>query len=165
MKNIILIGYLFGSLLVQSPASDVSVRDDIPAHEPHTAVHFTLDSINGVTLYDDPTMVLEKKGKPLRLSNDIQFDEIEIYEYADMTIAFRDDMIEYVHISCDADSITLDDHTVPVTLAALKSALGKPDFTAEDGIVYQRGKALLKLFIDPASGELQSISYYHIAAV
>lgn len=184
MKNIILIGCLLGSLFILSAAPEASstlsiedmhyssfqpvietallTADDIPAQ---AVKNVSLQTVNHLSLDDDPSAVLEKKGEPERISRDPVLDEYDIYEYSDMSVAFRDGIIEFVEISGDVATIRLDETVLPATLDAVKEALGEPDYEAEDGYVFQRDEALLKLFIDEATGELLSISYYHIASV
>ncbi|WP_042162657.1 hypothetical protein [Paenibacillus gorillae] len=160
MKNIILIGCLLGALVSQIPASA-----SMPPLQASKGDSYPLHSVNGLTLDDDPAAVADKLGKPQNVVQDEWLAELQIYEYTDMDIAFRDGWLDYVEISGGADVLQIDGNELPATEAAIREALGQPDFIAEDGIVFQRGEALLKLFIDPHTGKLQSIAYYHIASV
>ncbi|MFX3634372.1 MAG: hypothetical protein ACE3L7_23800 [Candidatus Pristimantibacillus sp.] len=174
MKNIILISCLLGGIVVsQVPtASMILPIDEVQASSSPT-VHadsttndeLDLQTVNDLTLYDNTAVVLEKMGRPEKISRDDWFDEIMIYEYPEMNIAFRDGIIEYVDVRKTAETISIDESVIPATIEALKKALGQPDYVAEDGIVFQRNEALLKLFIDPETGELDSISYYHLSSV
>ncbi|MFF2090223.1 hypothetical protein [Paenibacillus sp. NPDC058174] len=160
MKNIILIGCLLGALVSQLPASA-----SMPPLQASKGEPYPLHSVNGLTLDDDPAAVADKLGQPQSVVQDEWLPELQVYEYPDMDIAFRDGWFDYVEIAGGANKLQIDDNELSATEAAIKEALGEPDFIAEDGIVFQRGEALLKLFIDPDTGKLQSIAYYHIASV
>jgi hypothetical protein len=124
-----------------------------------------LRSVEELTLYDDRAAVIGKLGEPQGVTQDDFYSELAIYEYERLKVVFFGEYIQSIDIAADVEEVLLDDRYVATTLADLKEALGEPDYVAEDGIVFQRGEALLKLFLDEASGELSSISYYHIATV
>ncbi|GGG56966.1 hypothetical protein [Paenibacillus radicis (ex Gao et al. 2016)] len=160
MKNIVLIGCLLGAIVSQIPASA-----SMPPLQASKGESYPLLSVNGLTLDDDPATVEEKLGKPLNVTQDEWLAELQIYDYTGMDIAFRDGWLDYVEIAGDAEQLRIDGNELPATETAIREALGEPDFIAEDGIVFQRNEALLKLFIDPDTGKLKSIAYYHIASV
>jgi hypothetical protein len=124
-----------------------------------------LRTVNGISLYDDQSIVIEKKGEPELITEDPYIKGFEIYHYPDMKIIFSDGTVNFVEVLEGAETLTIDGIPIPATVQALKEALGEPDFIAEDGIVFQRREALLKVFIDRDTQKLTSIHYYHISAV
>ncbi|MFF2886216.1 hypothetical protein [Paenibacillus sp. NPDC057967] len=151
----------------------VQAEDEDPAAEPQTSEAsialsegngFELDSVNGISLYDTPEAVVSKLGEPVSKSVDDLWGDLEVYEYSDMEIAFYGEFIQYVNIEADK-ALQVDGETLSITKSALTKAFGQPDYTAEDGIVFQRDDAVLKLFLDEETHEPQYVSYYHIATV
>ncbi|OUS74967.1 hypothetical protein B1748_19800 [Paenibacillus sp. MY03] len=124
-----------------------------------------LRSVQELTLYDDRAAVIGKLGEPRGVTQDEFYSDLVIMEYEDLRVVFAGEYIQAIDIPGDAKKILLDDVTVPMTVADLKAVLGEPDYIAEDGIVFQRDEALLKLFLDEETGELAYISYYHLATV
>ncbi|MHA6480684.1 hypothetical protein ACX1C1_01900 [Paenibacillus sp. strain BS8-2] len=124
-----------------------------------------LQSVEELTLYDDRAAVIGKLGEPKGVTQDEFYSELVIYEYERLHVVFFGEYIQSIDIAADVKEVLLDDRYVEATLTDLKDVLGDPDYVAEDGIVFQRDEALLKLFVDQASGELSSISYYHLATV
>lgn len=174
MKNIILIGCLLGGIVSQVPITSMLLPADEGQASSSPTIHassspmnneLALRTVNDLSLYDNVATVLDKMGKPEQILRDDWLEEIEVYEYPDMNIGFRDGILAYVDIPRTAETISIDESLIPATIKALKKVLGQPDYVAEDGIVFQRNEALLKLFIDPDTGQLDSISYYHISSV
>lgn len=124
-----------------------------------------LRSVEELTLYDDRAAVIGKLGEPQGVTYDEFYSELVIYEYDRLKVVFFGEFIQSIDIAEDVKEVLLDNRYVATTLADLRAALGEPDYVAEDGIVFQRDEALLKLFLDEESGELSSISYYHLATV
>lgn len=137
-----------------------------PAAENVAAPHHALelDSVNGISLYDSPEAVVSKLGEPVSKSVDEIWGDLAVYQYPDMEIAFYGEFIQYVNIEAD-ENLQVDGETLSITESALTEAFGQPDYTAEDGIVFQRNDAVLKLFLDEETHEPQYVSYYHIATV
>ncbi|GKU76309.1 hypothetical protein [Paenibacillus sp. L3-i20] len=126
---------------------------------------FKLKNVNGLDLYDSPKSMIKKLGQPDDIQQDELFAEIDIYYYPSMRVAFSDDMIRYVEYDGDIGELVIDNVPVTATIDAIKSALGEPNYVTDDGIVFQRDEALLKLFINSDTGKLEFISYYHLASV
>jgi len=174
MKIILIISYLIGGIFIpiqldkgSLPADQAAadrVEHVIEVIDDTSSQPILLTSVNDITLYDDAADVIEKKGAPQQVTTDSEAVEYIVYEYANMTVNFQDQLVDYVEISNEATTLWLDQTEIPATIEAIKAALGEPDYTAEDGIVFQRNEALLKLFIDPNNGELETIAYYHIAS-
>lgn len=123
-----------------------------------------LNSLEGISLYDDTASVIAKKGYPLRFVQDPHFEEAFTYEYSDMNIGFQDDIVTFVQIPAKVGHVQINDQRVPLTITDVKRLLGEPDYVAEDGIVFQRREALIKLFIESETQELISIDYYHLSS-
>ncbi|MHA7966421.1 hypothetical protein ACX93W_20040 [Paenibacillus sp. CAU 1782] len=123
-----------------------------------------LKTVCGVSLYDSREDVVAKLGEPSVIQTDEFFADLEVYQYEGLRVAFMGEFIQYVDIEL-THGLELDGIPVESTKEALVKALGEPDYKAEDGIVFQRDEALLKLFLDPETGKPYAISYYHIATV
>lgn len=174
MKIILLISYLIGGTLSPIPLNNISppinqsatdkLEQVISVIDEKAHVNILLTSVNDISLYDDVEDVIAKKGIPEQITIVPDFAEYIRYEYSHMTVNFRDNLIDYVEITNEANTLYLDQTEVPATIEGIKAVLGAPDYIAEDGIVFQRDEALLKLFINEDSGELESIAYYHIAS-
>jgi len=175
MEIILIIGYLLNAIFMPNPMHSMSPNAAEKAASspvmlavmpgPQTEMEsITLSTINDISLYDDVFSLLEKKGTPNRVTKDPYLKEYTSYEYANMNVIFNEDVIECIEISNEASTLYLDGIEIPATKDAIIKVLGKPDFKAEDGLVFQRENALLKLFINPNTKELESIAYYHIAS-
>ncbi|MDF2647584.1 MAG: hypothetical protein K0Q73_3389 [Paenibacillus sp.] len=123
-----------------------------------------LYSLEGISLYDDTESVIAKKGYPLTIVQDPRFIGALTYEYSDMDIGFQDDIVTFVQIPAKVGHVQINDQRIPLTITDVKRLLGEPDYVAEDGIVFQRGEALIKLFIESETQELISIDYYHLSS-
>ncbi|WP_139995703.1 hypothetical protein [Paenibacillus paridis] len=123
---------------------------------------FTLQTVNGITLYDDMDSVAKKLGKPGKITEDPHLKELVIYEYPEMSIVFSDGIVNFVELTEGAKTLLIDGVKMNASIDAVKKALGEPDYVTEDGLVFERGEALLKLFIDENSRKLTSIHYFHI---
>jgi hypothetical protein len=122
---------------------------------------FTLQTVNGISLYDDPSSVVKKLGKPKNITADPDLTELVTYEYPNMNVIFSGEFIQSVEMAEDSKMLLMDGIEVAATVDAVKNALGKPDYMTEDGIVFERDEALLKLFIDADTQKLTSIHYFH----
>jgi hypothetical protein len=141
------------------------VEQTLPAEaaKPESNQAFQLTSVNGISLNDTKKAIVEKKGKPLSITKDPYMPELDTYEYPQMKVGFSDETVGFVEISAAVGVIQIDDTPIPSTIEDIKKALGEPDYVAEDGIVFQRKDALLKLFIDSVTLKLSSIDYYQIS--
>lgn len=184
MKNTILACYLAGGIIGIVPLAFASLPH--PVHEQQTAASATsewttvshadynfeyeqpelkLQSVNGISLYDDKITVERMLGEPVRVTHDDYFKELETYEYPNLDVVFNEGIMQEIKVSGSADTIWIDDQEIPVSIEALIRALGEPDYKADDGIVYERRENVLKLFINYDNGTLESIAYYHISSV
>ncbi|GIP34067.1 hypothetical protein [Paenibacillus sp. J2TS4] len=121
-----------------------------------------LEEVNGITLYDDRQSVVEQWGEPELVQKDDFFPETEIYEYAHMEVGLESGVVNYIMVPAEAGTIVMDHKELETDLYSLTEALGTPDFVAEDGLVYQRGAHVLKLY-NNEKGELTVIRYYHLS--
>ncbi|MFD0962107.1 hypothetical protein [Paenibacillus chungangensis] len=127
-------------------------------------IHAEWSEVNGVSIYDSREAVVEKLGPPDRISQDEHLPGIETYHYEAMSISFQDSQMQYIDVEAPG-RLTVNQMEVNMTEREMRRLLGEPDYVAEDGIVFQRGATLLKLFLDSDTGASQYVSYYHIAAV
>ncbi|WP_424767413.1 hypothetical protein [Paenibacillus sp. sgz302251] len=187
MKNMILIGCLIGSMLLVS--GDLGSLDSIsvvmqeasleeqakPIHSMgeistasmslSTASKEQLISVNDITLYDNTSSIVEKLGEPELISEDEYFPDFIIYEYPGMNVIFRDDVVSFVEILEGAQSLLINGRPLPATIEDITKMLGEPEHITEDGLVFERNEALLKLFIDPDTKQLNTINFFHISSM
>ncbi|MDQ0892278.1 hypothetical protein QFZ81_007366 [Paenibacillus sp. V4I9] len=123
-----------------------------------------LHSLQGISLYDDTESVIAKKGYPLTFVQDPHFVEVFTYEYPDMNIGFQDGIVTFVQFPAKIGHVKINDQRIPLTITDVKRLLGEPDYVVEDGIVFQRREALIKLFIESETQELISIDFYHLSS-
>lgn len=122
---------------------------------------FKLQTVNGISLYDTPSIVARKLGKPESITADPHLKELLIYQYPKMNVVFSDGIVNSVEIAEGSETLLLDGVEIPATVEAIKGALGQPDYMTEDGIVFERNEALLKLFIDKDTKKLTAIHYFY----
>jgi hypothetical protein len=122
---------------------------------------FRFDNVNGISLYDDVKAVTDKLGQPLSKSRDPNLGELEVYAYPEMNIGFSNGIVSYVEVLVAAGTVNIDGISIPINEEDLKKALGEPDYVAEDGIVFQRKEALIKLFTSMDTQKVTSLHYFH----
>ncbi len=131
-----------------------------------TAVYSTTDSVydeqysrlNGISLADTREDVLRIKGKPSHIvENELGDQE---YQYQDVNIGFQDQWITYISVPAKVGTITLDGQKITLGRDEIRKALGKPDFSAEDGEGYINGLSALKVFTDSQTGALRSVDIF-----
>lgn len=122
---------------------------------------FKLQTVNGLSLYDTPSSVVRKLGEPIKITADPHLKELLIYQYPNMNVIFSDGIVNSVEIGEGSKTLLLDGVEIRATIEGVKGALGQPDYVTEDGIVFERNEALLKLFIDTDTKKLTSIHYFY----
>jgi hypothetical protein len=122
---------------------------------------FRFEMVNDISLQDDVNAVIAILGKPLSKQKDPFLSELEIYAYPKMNIGFSNGIVDYVEVLVTAGTAKIDGVQVPIEVEGMKKALGEPDFVAEDGIVFQRKQAFIKLFTSMETGEVTSIQFYN----
>jgi hypothetical protein len=145
----------------QAATSDVTQTQI--AHQTHNNMkkEFDFNNVNGISLNDNVKTVIDKLGQPLSKEKDAFTPEIVVYAYPKMNIGFSDGIVSYVEVLAAAGTVKIDGISIPIKPEGLKNAMGEPDFVAEDGIVFQRNVALVKLFTDMETHEVTSLQYYH----
>ncbi|MDQ0091273.1 hypothetical protein J2T12_004710 [Paenibacillus anaericanus] len=119
----------------------------------------SLESMGDISLNDDRHDVLEKKGKPYSVDTD-PYTRYTEYRYDDITVGLYDDLVYYVHADGDPEKIKINGVWVSLQEKSLLQVLGEPDFLAEDGDVYTRGLAALKIYRDPSSREISGVDLF-----
>jgi hypothetical protein len=150
---------------VALPAVEPVLPEPKPQEEITPVV--TLDEVNDVSLYDDRAAVVEKKGVPLEIVEDPDRSDLEIYRYADMEVAFSGRLVDSLSVLTENTTAQFEVDGIPVesTPESIHRVLGTPDFVADDGLVYQRGEALLKVYLEPGRNNIVIIRYYSMANV
>ncbi len=123
----------------------------------------SFDSMGGITLYDDFKSVLLKKGEPDSIDKDPYTGYTECH-YGSLTIGLYEDLVYYVHAGPSPKKISLNGMSIPLQEVWLRQYFGEPDFVAEDGDVYIRGTAALKIYKDPLSGDVTGVDLFDEAA-
>lgn len=129
----------------------------IPARH---AIPADFHTLNGISLEDTRTDVLMKLGKPLRIRKDTLQLSTE-YQYSDVVVGMRRDVVAYVHVDPVAGQIKVNDEWLPLKRQTLDQALGGSQFTAEDGEVYVRGQRAIKVFTDEKSDKLKYVEFFN----
>ncbi|ASR45956.1 hypothetical protein [Paenibacillus kribbensis] len=125
----------------------------------HHAVPADFHTLNGVSLEDTRADVLKKLGKPLRIKKDLLQLSTE-YQYPDVIVGMRGDVVSYVHVDPAAGRIQVNDEWLPLKRQTLDQALGGSQFTAEDGEVYVRGQRAIKVFTDETSDKPKYVEFF-----
>jgi hypothetical protein len=154
------------STIQKMQATSISLNQELPIEEKikPPAVkrkEFRFDYVNGISLYDDVKAVTDKLGQPLSKGRDPNFAELELYAYPEMNISFSDGVVNYVEVLVAAGTVDIDGIPISIDEEGLKKALGEADYVAEDGIVFQRKEALIKLFTSMDTQKVTSLHYYH----
>ncbi|MDN4068124.1 hypothetical protein QYF50_09525 [Paenibacillus vini] len=123
----------------------------------------SFDSMDGITLYDDYKSVLSKKGEPDSADKDPYTGYTE-FRYDGLTIGLYEGLVYYVHTGPSPEKMSLNGISIPLQEVWLRHYFGEPDFVAEDGDVYIRGNAALKVYRDPLSGEVTGVDLFDDAA-
>lgn len=173
MNVIILLLSLLSSYVAPSgqkelvvPAAFLSVQPElVPAFE-HSAVLSPyisrFDSLAGASLYMSEEKLLLTKGTPLRIAPD-PWQECLEYQYADMSAGLCNGSVAYIHVTpaqAAQYGLKLNDEALNPANNNVRELLGAPDFTAEDGDVYIRGRAALKIYRNSQSGEWAGIDLF-----
>lgn len=120
-------------------------------------------SMGDVTLYDDRESVVQKKGKPLSINKNVYSGYTE-YKYKDITVGLYEDLVYYVHIDASLEKIKVNGKWLALHKQELKRAFGEPDFEAEDGDVYIRDLAAIKIYRDPVTRAIVGVDLFDTIA-
>ncbi|GAA0137349.1 hypothetical protein YSY43_41900 [Paenibacillus sp. YSY-4.3] len=127
------------------------------------------ESMGEVSLYDDRESVVRKKGEPLSINKDVYSGYTE-YHYKDITVGLSEDLVYYVHMHMDestgawAGVIQLNGQWLPLQKQEITQALGEPDFKAEDGDVYIRDLAAIKIYRHPTTKAIVGVDLFDTIA-
>lgn len=122
----------------------------------------SFDSLAGVSLYMSEEELIQAKGSPLRIAPDPWQNCLE-YQYDDMSAGVCEGIVLYVHVSpsqAGAYGLRLNDEKLDPVNNNFYELLGAPDFAAEDGDVYIRGNAALKIYRNAQTGEWDGIDLF-----
>lgn len=122
----------------------------------------SLDSLAGVSLYMSKEELLLTKGTPLDIAADPWQNCLE-YKYADMSAGVCEGTVLYVHVTpsqAGTYGLRLNDEELEPVKNNFNELLGTPDFAAEDGDVYIRGSAALKVYRNSQTGEWDGIDLF-----
>ncbi|AWB45990.1 hypothetical protein DCC85_18650 [Paenibacillus sp. CAA11] len=121
----------------------------------------SFDSLNGVSLSDTRDTLLHKRGRPAKVTQDPITGYIE-YHYKDATVGLYDNWVYYVH--CDPNQkVSINGREISLEDKAIVQALGDPDDSAEDGDVYIRGLAAIKIYRN-STGEITGLDLFDTTA-
>lgn len=145
----------------------VAVLDEAPAvpAEPDKDTTLRLRSVEGIALNDSIMELIGKKGKPLAIHSDPRLNDLEVYDYGSMDVAFRDGDLLYVEVDAEARTVHVDGVPLLFEPQVLRDTLGEPDFAAEDGWGYKRGFGAIKFYTDMATGQILSVHFFDAAGI
>ncbi len=162
----ILLFYLFSSLtnggnasaVPGLPAPQVAAMPAADAPErPEAANSWRLE---GIRLGDGSPVVEAAWGEPTEKTADDAFAGCETWAYADgKSAGLCDGAVTFVRVKAIDGSINVNGSDVALTDGALKAALGRPAFVAEDGWGVVRDEDALKVFED-GQGNVESIDLF-----
>lgn len=145
--------------LSQSFSSERTMPGENEAASPIGEFH----SMGDVTLHDDRKSVVRKKGRPLSINKDAYSGYIE-YQYEDITVGLYEDLVYYVHVDASPEKIKVNGKWLNLRKQELWQALGEPDFEAEDGDVYIRDLAAIKIYRDPETRAIAGVDLFDTIA-
>lgn len=171
MNIIILLLSLLSPYVSPSPPNEM-LSAAIPSTPPvmqafehvadYTPYISSFDSMEGVSLYMTESELLLTKGSPLRIVADPWQGCLE-YQYEDMSAGLCQGEVLYIHVTpAQAEQYGLELNGMEIDPAnhKLRELLGAADFAAEDGDVYLRGNAALKIYRNASTGEWDGIDLF-----
>lgn len=120
------------------------------------------DSLAGVPLYASEAELLQQKGMPLHIAPD-PWQECLEYQYVDMSAGVCGGAVQYVHVTpaqAEQYGLVLSGIRLNPVQGNVRELLGAPDFIAEDGDVYIRGSAALKIYRSPVTGTWEGVDLF-----
>lgn len=163
----ILLFYLFSSLTNDGnmlavpalPAPPIpELHESIVPERPEAAESWRLE---GIRLGDGSPVVEAAWGEPTEKTADDAFAACETWAYADgKSAGLCDGAVTFVRVAnANGRTINVNGSDVALTDGALKAALGRPAFVAEDGWVIVRDEDALKVFED-GQGNIESVDLF-----
>lgn len=155
------------------------VQAEIPPAAPYTSVQppvlfayghhasadpyiSSFDSLSGIRLYMTKEELVQAKGAPLQTVDDPMAGCLE-YQYADVSAGVCGDVVLYVHASPSQAAeygLILNGQPLNPQAMNVQEVLGAADFEAEDGDVYLRGNAALKIYRDLDTGAWDGLDLF-----
>lgn len=153
-----------GSTPSSAPTSVPFLAPPDPAAEPVPAKPAVTEIVywrlEGLSLGDSSAAVKNAWGEPDAVGPDDWLSGCDIWHYADgRNVSVCDGFVEVVQIGAQAKKIDLSGREIPMDDGSLREALGKPDFSAEDGWGVAAGSEALKVFVD-AGGNVSSLDLF-----
>lgn len=121
------------------------------------------DSMNEISLADNMETVIDKRGEPDQVTYDKITGYTE-YAYPDITVGFYDDIVYYVQLQSTEQSMNLNGHWIQLQEDELQRSLGTVDFEADDGDVYIRGLAAVKIYRDSDTDAVIGVDLFDTVA-
>lgn len=139
--------------------------DSIPSEseEISTLVWEELHSMGDVALYHDLKDVIANKGEPISIEKDVYTGYIE-YRYEDINVGFYKNVVYYVHAGNCPEQVKINGKWLVLRQPDIMQVLGKPDYVADDGEVYIRNLAALKIYKNPVTGSITAVDLFDTIA-
>ncbi|MFD2611812.1 hypothetical protein [Paenibacillus gansuensis] len=115
--------------------------------------------VNGISLGQTKTAVVQKKGEPVSIVKD-RLLGTEEYRYRDAKVGFYDGRVEYISLAAARRYMSLDGKLVGISRAGLTGVFGAADYRAEDGMVFIQADTAFKAYTDPETGAIVSVDYF-----
>ncbi|WP_054943445.1 hypothetical protein [Paenibacillus ihuae] len=148
------------------PAAFFSVQPEVVLAFEHSVALSprinSFDSLAGASLYMSKEELLLAKGTPLNIAPD-PWQECLEYQYADMSAGICEGVVTYIHVTpaqAGQYGLKLNEEALNPANSHAGELLGTPDYVAEDGDVYIRGSAALKIYRNAHSGEWDGIDLF-----
>ncbi|MEK3900877.1 MULTISPECIES: hypothetical protein [unclassified Paenibacillus] len=122
----------------------------------------SFDSLSGISLYMTEEKLQQAKGTPQQIAEDPWAGCLE-YQYADLSAGVCGGVVLYVHVSpaqAGQYGLSLNGLMLHPRTMNVQDMLGAPDFEAEDGDVYIRGEAALKIYRNMKNGEWDGLDLF-----
>ncbi|MFC9712036.1 hypothetical protein ACFTRD_28250 [Paenibacillus sp. NPDC056933] len=118
-------------------------------------------TLNDISLDDSIDDILSTKGQPLHKKHDPYLGCPE-YQFKGVTVGLCEDtgVVNYVNIDASEKRLKLNQEWIDMNIEAIRDALGKPYYVAEDGEVFLRGSQALKVYMKPGSKHIEGIDLF-----
>jgi hypothetical protein len=119
-------------------------------------------SLMGLTLKASPETVVSKFGKPdEQYTMDDETDPLTVYDYSDFLVGFnKDNQLQFVDVRSSEINPGLNGLKLGQTVNDAYKALGKPDTNTNYVLTYKTEDTVLKLDVDPKTGQINSIKLF-----
>nr|WP_275983760.1 DUF4309 domain-containing protein [Paenibacillus hamazuiensis] len=119
-------------------------------------------SLMGLTMKTSPETVIAKFGEPKeQFTMDDDTDPLTVFDYTDFTVGFnKQKQLQFVDVRSAEVDPGLNGLTLGQTVEDAYNALGKPDSNTSYVLSYKSEGTVLKLDVDPKSGQITSIKLF-----